>query len=83
MLGGLIGSIPLIKEGPVDEWLQDVGDGLKKSATGMKKKPVEILSSVSNPGTGIFIEKMDTLNTICNHTEKICFDREQVYLVAG
>ena len=83
MLGGLIGNIPLIKDGPVDEWLQDVGNGLKRSATGMKTKPVETLSSVSNPGTGIFIEKMETLNKICNHTEKICFDREQIYLIAG
>lgn len=82
VLGGLIGSIPLVKEGPVDEWLKDGGDVLKQNAGNLGKKHVQNLSVVSNPGTGIFIEKMDEINKICNHTDKIFFDRDRIYLAA-
>ena len=81
-IGGLIGSIPLVKEGPVDEWLKDGGDALKQNAGNMGKKHVQNLSAVSNPGTGIFIEKMDAINKICNHTDKIFFDKDRIYLAA-
>ena len=36
-VGKFIGSIPLVKEGPVDEFLQDSGSHLKKNAIGMEK----------------------------------------------
>ena len=82
-IGGFIGSIPLVKEGPVDEWLIGGGDVLKKNAKGMENDAVQALSAVSNPETGVFTEKMDMLNRICNHTSKICFDKEKIYLIAG
>lgn len=82
VLGGLIGSIPLVKEGPVDEWLAGSGEALKGSARDMERDPVKVLVSVSNPETGVFLEKMDDLNRIYNHTSRICFDNEKVYLIA-
>ena len=82
-LGGLIGSIPLVKEGPVDEWLVGGGNALKKNAGNMKNDPLHELASVSSPGTGVFVEKMDDLNRIYNHTSRICFDDERIYLIAG
>ena len=81
-IGGLIGSIPVIKEGPVDEWLQGSGEALKKNAHGIERETVHTLSSVGNPDTGVFIEKLAELNQIINYTSKICFDKENIYLIA-
>lgn len=59
-VGKFIGSIPLIKEGPVDEFLQDSGASLKKNAEGMEKNAVHRFAALNNPGTRVFIEKMES-----------------------
>lgn len=81
-VGKFIGSIPLIKEGPVDEFLQDSGAHIKKSAIDMEKEAVHRFASISNPGTRVFMEKMEDMIQIYNHTEQICFDDKRIYLVA-
>lgn len=81
-VGKFIGSIPLIKEGPVDEFLQDSGAHIKKSAIDMEKEAVHRLASISNPGTRVFMDKMEDMIQIYNHTEQICFDDKRIYLVA-
>ena len=81
-IGGLIGSIPLVKEGPVDEWLLEGGTALKKNAKGMENGAVHALAAVGSPDTGVFTEKLETLNRISNHTAQICFDKDNIYLVA-
>ena len=81
-IGGLIGSIPLVKEGPVDEWLIDGGNAVKENAKEKGDSLVHALSEVSNPGTGVFIDNIDKLSVICNSTTKICIDKENIYLVA-
>lgn len=80
-IGKLIGSIPIVKEGPVDEFLQDEGTRLKESATGMKTEALHRFAALSNPGTSVFIDKMEDLIQIYNHTEHICFDDKRIYLV--
>lgn len=82
-LGGFIGGIPLVKEGPVDEWLQGGGTMLSKNANNMAMDAVKSLASVSDPGLSIFTERIDELNCIYNHTSEICFDKEHIYLVSG
>ena len=81
-VGKLIGSIPLVKEGAVDEILQDTGVHLQKNASEMERKSVKVFATVGNPGTRIFVEKMEDLIQIYNHTSQICFDRENIYLLA-
>mgnify|MGYP001455627083 FL=1 len=82
-VGKFIGSIPLVKEGPVDEFLQDGGANLKKNAIGMEKQAVHQFAALSNSGTHIFVNKMEDMIQIYNHTERICFDDKQIYLVAN
>lgn len=36
-----------------------------------------------NPGTGVFMEKMEDMIQIYNYTSKICFDDKKIYLLAG
>ena len=82
-VGKLIGSIPKIKDGQVDEFLQDSGERLKNNAVGMERNVVKAFAEISNPGTGVFTEKMQDMILIYNHTAEICFDDKQIYLVAG
>ena len=82
-VGKLIGSIPKIKDGQVDEFLQDSGERLKNNAVGMERNVVKAFAEISNPGTGVFTEKMRDMILIYNHTAEICFDDKQIYLVAG
>ncbi len=80
-VGKLIGSIPLIKEGPVDELLQDSGTKLKKSMIDVEHKSVHNFATLNNPETSVFINKMNDLIQIYNHTEHLCFDADKIYLV--
>ena len=82
-VGKFIGSIPLIKEGQVDEFLQDGGAHLKKSAVGMEQEAVHCFASISNPGTLVFVDKMEDMIRIYNHTERICFDDKRIYLLSS
>lgn len=82
-VGKFIGSIPLVKEGPVDEFLQDGGANLKKNAIGMEKQAVHQFAALNDSGTHIFVNKMEDMIQIYNHTERICFDDKQIYLVAN
>ena len=97
-VGKFIGSIPVVKEGQVDEFLQDGGAHLKENAQDMQKNILEsfeenaqdmqknILESFAtlhNPGTGVFMEKMEDMIQIYNHTDRICFDDKKIYLIAG
>ena len=82
-LGNIIGSIPLVKEGQVDEWLLKTASSHKEIAVGMEKGVLEQLASVSNPGTSIFVDKLDEMIRIYNRTERIYCDDKKIYLVAG
>lgn len=82
-VGKFIGCIPLIKEGSVDEFLQDSGASLKKNAESMEKNAVHRFAALNNLGTRVFIEKMEDMIQIYNHTEQICFDDKRIYLVAN
>lgn len=82
-VGKFIGSIPLVKEGSVDELLQDGGTHLKKKALNMEKDAVHRFSSIGNPGTRMFVEKMDKMIQIYNYTKQICFDDKKIYLLSN
>ena len=79
----MIGSIPFISEGPVDELLQESGSQLKKTAKEMKMDAAHQFASLSNSGTHVFVDKMDDMIQIYNHTEEICFDDKEILLVVN
>lgn len=82
-VGKFIGSIPVVKEAPIDEFLQDSGAQLRSNALRIEKKAVREFAAIHNPGTGVFVEKMNDLIRIYNHTSQICFDENKIYLVAN
>lgn len=82
-VGKFIGSIPVVKEGQVDEFLQDGGAHLKENVQDMQKNILEAFAVLHNPGTGVFMDKMEDMIQIYNHTDRICFDDKKIYLIAG
>lgn len=82
-VGKFVGKIPVVKEGPVDEFLRDSGAKLKDNAIGMQEKAVRAFAECGNPGTRVFTEKMEDMIQIYNHTSKICFDNGKIYLIAN
>ena len=82
-VGKIIGSIPVVKEGPADEFLQDAGSKLRHNASGMETKAVKTFASLGNPETRVFVEKMEDMVQIYNHTSQICFDKDRIYLIAN
>lgn len=82
-VGKFIGNIPLVKEGQVDEFLQDSGKQMKSSAKEMEKSILAAFAELSNPETRVLVERMEDMIQIYNHTDKIYFDDKKIYLIAG
>ena len=81
-VGKFIGNIPVVNKSPVDEFLQDSGAHLRRNARGMERDILSSFAEISNPGTGVFMDKMRDMIQIYNHTTEICFDNKKIYLIA-
>ena len=82
-MGKLIGSIPKVRDGQVDEFLIEKGEKIRSGAQGLSREVVESFAEVSNPNTGGIVSKLEYMDKIYNHTKEICFDRENLYLIMG
>lgn len=82
-VGKFIGSIPFVKEGLVDEFLQDSGKHIKSNAKEIEVSAITAFAEISNPETHVFTDTMEDMILIYNHTERICFDDKKIYLIAG
>lgn len=81
-VGEFIGSIPKIKDGQLDERLQEAGVHVSDKAKEIETDSIAAFSEMSNPGTSLFTDKMDDLIFVYNHTTDICFDSNNIYLIA-
>ena len=81
-VGKVIGSIPKVRDGQVDEFLQDKGAKMKESALKQVDSIIHSFAEVSDPNTGMIMSKMDDMINIYNKTKAICFDRSNIYLIA-
>lgn len=82
-MGNMLGNLPVIKDGQVDEFLQNAGSKLTDSGKKLENRAVKEFAEFSNPSTGIYLQKMSELIQIYNHTDEICFDNEKIYLVSS
>lgn len=80
-LGQFIGSIPIVKDGPVDEWLVEGGKQLEKAGQNMNSELLETYKQIGESGTETIICKFDDLNRIFNGTSTICMDNDFLYLI--
>ena len=81
VVGNAIGAIPIVNKGTVDEFLLDGGNHLKSKAKKLEQKSVQKFATLSNPRTSMFIDGLDNMNQIYNHTDEICFDSKNIYLI--
>ena len=79
-LGKLIASTPVLKKGPIDEWLQDSGDKLIKGNDEKAKHAAAVFSTNETIGSEIFIDSIRNVSIISNQTTDILFDGEALYL---
>lgn len=82
-VGKFIGSIPKIKDGQIDERLQENGEYVSDKAKAIETDSIAAFAEMSNPGTSLFTEKMDDLIFVYNQTTDICFDSNNIYLIAN
>ena len=82
-VGKFIGIIPKVKDGQVDEFLIEKGEKIRDGAQGISREVIESFAEVSNPNTGGFISKLEDMDKIYNQTKEICFDKDNLYLIAG
>lgn len=82
-MGKLIGSIPKVKDGQVDEFFIEKGEKIRSGVQGISRDVIESFAEVSNPNTAGFINKLEDVARIYNHTKEICFDKNHLYLIAG
>ena len=78
-VGKFIGSIPKVKDGPVDEFLIDKGERIKSTASDGNKQIIETFMEVSNPNIDVFVTKLNDMISIYNHTQEICCDQDNIY----
>ena len=81
-VGKIVGNIPKVKDGKVDEFLQEKGKKLSITADDISKDVIQSFSDVSDPNTGMFIRKMEDMIQIYDKTTEICFDKDNIYLIA-
>ena len=79
-MGKLIGSIPKVKDGQVDEFLISKGEKIRSNAQGTSTNVVEALNEVNNPHTDSFIRCLEDWSLIYNQTTEISFDKDNIYL---
>ena len=82
-VGKFIDSIPVVREGQVDEFLQESGTKIKSNAAQLERQIVASFAEISNPGIWVFMEKLNDMIRIYGRTEAICFDKKNIYLIAG
>ena len=70
-----------IKEALENGVVKEGGNHLKSHIYEVEKKTLEEIVGISNPGTIMFIRKMDDLIQLYNRTKDICFDKENIYFV--
>ena len=82
-VGKFIGSIPKIKDGQLDERLQEAGVHVNDKAKEIETDSIYAFAEMSNPGTNLFTDKMDDLIFVYNQTTDILFDNNNIYLIAS
>lgn len=82
-LGKFISSVPVLAQGPVDEWLQDSGEKLLQSNDEKVARTVAMFTADEKIGSEIFIDSIKNVGVISNQTTDILFDGDALYLAVA
>lgn len=64
----------------VDNWLNEKGDNLKKSAQNIKDDFATKFDDIKESNSKLFINQIEKVDCIYNKTKEIYFDKENIYL---
>lgn len=81
-LGRAIGSIPVIKEGPVDEALIGAGRSLGKKNRKSVESRMEGLTAFQDNKMSTFLESLATLDFLYNTKDSMLTDGEDIYVLS-
>ena len=81
-LGRAIGSIPVIKEGPVDEALIGAGRSLGKKNRKSVESRMEGLTAFQDDKMSAFLEGLATLDLLYNTKDSMLTDGEDIYVLS-
>ena len=82
-IGKLIGTIPFLAQGPVDDWLQESGERLLKGNDEKAICAAELFSTEEKIGSEVFVDGIRNVSEISNQTTDVLFDEEGLYLCVG
>ena len=81
-LGKAIGSIPVIKEGPVDEALISAGIYLGRKNRDTVENSVNTLAAFADDRMSAFIEGLTSVNLMYNAENSMITDGENIYVLS-
>ena len=79
-VGNVIAKIPIIRKGPVDEVLIAAGDSAKKLSSQNSEKALHEFSDKQGAGVYLFVENIETINTMNNQAIEMMFDQDTIYV---
>ena len=80
-VGKLAKKVPLLERTATGDFLHNGAGRLRDSAKNMEEDVVKAFSALSNPKTSVFAGRLKDMIQIYNHTDRICFDGENIYLI--
>lgn len=78
--GDMIGKIPLIKKGSMDEMMIEASKRVEKLSAKHTNSLMEAFSSNRDAGIQLFVENIEMINEIGNKSVEVLFDRNGLYL---
>lgn len=79
-VGNVIAKIPIIRKGPVDEVLIAAGNSAKKLSSQNSEKALHEFSDKQGAGVYLFVENIETINTMNNQAIEMMFDQDTIYV---
>lgn len=83
MTGNVVSKIPLVNKGPVDEFLIESSDKIKKFNNKRNDKSIKKLVTNSIKGRNPFSEALNKISLIYNEPIEVLIDNKNLYLIEG
>ena len=77
-VGGLIGKIPVVKDGPVDEFLIGVGDSISDAEKKKLEKTLAFFIQYKDSGLAPIAEHIAMINTLSNKPVVMLYDKKTI-----
>lgn len=77
-VGNFIGNIPVVKKGPVDEFLVSVGDTINEKEKTQLEKTLKFFIQYKDSGLVPVAEHIDVINNLSNKPVIMMYDKKNI-----